>query len=81
MLQRLNVAQTAYGSINRPADLATHPQLRTRTMTVGEHTVDMPAPPWIVGFERASFMPAPRLDQHGAAIRREFAAAAGTHAE
>jgi crotonobetainyl-CoA:carnitine CoA-transferase CaiB-like acyl-CoA transferase len=74
MIDRLTRAQTAYGSVNSLADLIAHPQLRTRRMPVGLHGVEVPATPWIGEWDRASFPPAPRIDEHGAAIRREFAA-------
>jgi crotonobetainyl-CoA:carnitine CoA-transferase CaiB-like acyl-CoA transferase len=72
MIDRLTAAQTAYGSVNSLADLIEHPQLRTRRMPVGERSVDIPAPPWINDWDSDSFAPVPAIDQHGAAIRREF---------
>jgi itaconate CoA-transferase len=55
-------------------DLIAHPQLRTRRMAVGGREVELPASPWQVEWERPAFDPAPRIDQHGAAIRQEFGA-------
>jgi itaconate CoA-transferase len=71
-IDRLTAAQTAYGNVNSVHDLIEHPQLRTRRMPVGSRMVDMPAAPWRVEWERATFAPAPRLDEHGAALRDEF---------
>lgn len=70
---RLTTAQTAYGQISSVQDLIEHPQLRTRRMLVGGKTVDMPALPWRTPWDAAQFPPAPRLDEHGARLRAEFA--------
>jgi itaconate CoA-transferase len=75
MIDCLTDAQTAYGSVNSLADLIEHPQLRTRRMPVGARSVEVPATPWISEWDREAFAPAPRIDEHGAAIRREFGAA------
>ena len=75
MIDRLTDAQTAYGSVNSLADLIEHPQLRTRRMPVGQRSVEVPATPWINDWDRESFAAAPRIDEHGAAIRHEFAEA------
>jgi itaconate CoA-transferase len=72
---RLDRARTAFGRIQSVDDLVAHPQLRTRPMPVGGHTVAMPAPPWEVEWEADAFAPAPALDAHGAAIRAEVASA------
>ena len=72
-IDRLTTAGTAYGSVNSVHDLIEHPQLRTQRMPVGNRSVDLPASPWRVEWERETFAPAPRLDEHGAAIRAEFA--------
>ncbi len=76
MIDRLTDAQTAYGNVNSLADLIEHPQLRTRRMPVGQRSVEVPATPWIHDWDRETFAPAPQIDEHGAAIRREFGAAA-----
>lgn len=71
---RLTDAQTAFGAINSVYDLITHPQLRTRPMPVRGRVADVPAQPFSTEWDGASFSPAPALDQHGAALRREFPA-------
>ena len=73
MIERLMQAQTAFGNVNSVHDLIEHPQLRTRPMPVHGRTVDVPASPWGVEWEAASFAEAPALDAHGSAIRAEFA--------
>lgn len=72
VIDRLTEAQTAFGSVNSVYDLIQHPQLRTRRMTVAGLPVDVPAPPWSHEWDLDTFPAAPALDQHGAALRREF---------
>jgi len=74
VIDRLTAAQTAYGNVNSVDDLIEHPQLRTRVMPVGPHLARLPALPWQVEWEDADYPPAPRIDEHGAALRAEFAA-------
>lgn len=74
IVERLGQAQTAFGNLNAVADLIGHPQLRTQRMNVNGHSVDLPASPWRVAWAGEAFAGAPALDQHGAAIRAEFAA-------
>ena len=74
VIDRLTAAQTAYGSVNSVHDLIEHPQLRTRRMPVGSRVLEVPALPWITEWDTAQYRPAPRLDEHGEALREEFAA-------
>ncbi len=74
VIDRLTVAQTAYGKVNSVHDLIEHPQLRTRTMPVGPGVARLPALPWQVEWEDVDYPPVPRIDEHGAALRAEFAA-------
>lgn len=71
-IDRLTTAQTAYGNLNSVHDLTEHPQLRTCSMPVGEHSVDVPASPWRTAWDAGRFAPAPRIDEHGPLIRDEF---------
>jgi crotonobetainyl-CoA:carnitine CoA-transferase CaiB-like acyl-CoA transferase len=73
LIDRLTASQTAYGNVNGVHDLIAHPQLRTRRMPIGEKSVEVPALPWITQWDAAQFPPAPSIDQHGAALREEFA--------
>ena len=77
VVERLFSAQTAYASVNAVEDLVQHPQLRTRRMRVGAHEVQIPATPWGQEWDGASYPPAPALDEHGAALRAEFASPPG----
>jgi len=82
VIDRLTAAQTAYGSVNSVHDLIEHPQLRTCGMAVGSRSLQVPALPWVTDWDAAQYRCVPRLDEHGAALREEFAevnAAAAGH--
>jgi itaconate CoA-transferase len=66
---RLRSAAIAAAAVNEVSDFAAHPQLRTQSLRIGDTEVAVPAHPW------RSDMPqeVPAIDQHGAAIRAEFA--------
>lgn len=70
---KLKEARIAFGMINDVAGLSRHPHLRRISAEHSQGRVDLPAPP-----ARHSNAPTggriPDLDQHGAAIRTEFAA-------
>jgi len=70
---RLEKAGIAYGNLNRVADFATHPQLRLADTPTASGPVAVPLPPGQHQVDGA-LRPVPALDQHGAALRREFAA-------
>ena len=76
MIDRLTDAQTAYGSVNSLNDLIEHPQLRTRRTPVGPRSMAVPANPWASEWDGESYRAAPAVDEHGAAMRAEFGAAA-----
>jgi crotonobetainyl-CoA:carnitine CoA-transferase CaiB-like acyl-CoA transferase len=65
----LAAAGIAYGRLNSVADLAGHPQLHRVTVEAGGEAIALPAP----ASGHAAAAPVPDLDQHGAALRREFA--------
>ena len=73
VIDRLTSAQTAYGSVNGVNDLIAHPQLRTRRMPVGNRVLEVPALPWCTEWEASEYRPVPRVNEHGPAIRAEFA--------
>ena len=58
--------------LGSPELRARHPQLRTRPMPVGPSVASVPAAPWQVEWDPDTFAPAPRIDEHGAALRTEF---------
>jgi len=74
MIARLRRADIAYGAVNSVADLAAHPQLRRAAVDIPGARIDLIAPPARVAGAVRALGPVPALDQHGRAIREEFAA-------
>ncbi|MBN9496045.1 MAG: CoA transferase [Alphaproteobacteria bacterium] len=74
MVALLNAARTAYGVANTVAEFSKHPQLRRVSVVTETGDVNLPAPPAIVNGERAPALGAvPKIGEHSAAIRAEFA--------
>lgn len=73
-VDRLKRAGIAFGSLNSVADLSTHRQLRRIDTDTPTGPVSGVAPPVIRHGERFVPRPVPAIDQHGAGLRREFAA-------
>jgi crotonobetainyl-CoA:carnitine CoA-transferase CaiB-like acyl-CoA transferase len=73
MIARLRRADIAYGAVNSVADLAAHPQLRRIEVETASGPVELIAPPARHRGEERDYGPVPGLDQHGAALREEFA--------
>jgi crotonobetainyl-CoA:carnitine CoA-transferase CaiB-like acyl-CoA transferase len=73
LIERLHRGGIAYGAVNTVADLAHHPQLRRLTAKSPSGAVELVAPPARFAGETPDARPIPALDQHGAAIRAEFA--------
>jgi crotonobetainyl-CoA:carnitine CoA-transferase CaiB-like acyl-CoA transferase len=69
--RRLAAADIAFGNLNTVEDFSRHPQLRRLTVPTSEGGIAVPAPP---ARADATVGAVPRIDEHGAAIRREFAA-------
>lgn len=74
LTQRLFAAAIAYGAVNTPADLSAHPQLRRVTVATPTGPVELVAPPVEIRGSGFDLGPVPAVDQHGAALREEFAA-------
>ena len=72
---RLQAAQIAFGRVNTVAQFSQHPQLRRATVATPKGEIALPAPPAQFVDEPRNLRPVPALDEHGEAIRREFAAA------
>ena len=70
---RLRAARIAYGAVNSVADLVAHPQLRRIELEAPGGRLELIAPPARGGEAARDFGPVPALDEHGAALRREFA--------
>jgi len=71
---RLAKAQIAYGAIRSIAEFSRHPQLRRIAIESEAGTLNLVAPPAQVAGEAPPDGRIPALDQHGAALRKEFAA-------
>jgi crotonobetainyl-CoA:carnitine CoA-transferase CaiB-like acyl-CoA transferase len=74
LTRRLFAAAIAYGAVNTPADLSAHPQLHRVTVETPSGPVNLVAPPVEIRGSDFDLGAVPALDQHGAALRREFAA-------
>lgn len=73
LTERLFSAAIAYGAVNTPADLSTHPQLRRVTVATPSGPVNLVAPPVERRGSDCDLGAVPALDQHGEALRKEFA--------
>ncbi|MBT4771095.1 MAG: CoA transferase [Rhodospirillaceae bacterium] len=73
IVARLLDAKIAYGAVNSVADFAAHPQLQKVEVETPEGTVVMIAPPARIDDTDPQLGPVPALDEHGTAIRVEFA--------
>lgn len=72
-VERLKRARIAFGSLNSVADLSVHQQLRRIETGTPTGPVSGVAPPVIRHGETFQPRPVPAIDQHGAALRQEFA--------
>lgn len=72
--ERLKRGNVAYGALNSVAEFSAHPQLRRVEIQSPGGPVRMPAPParWM-GETTYKLGPSPAVDEHGEALRREFA--------
>jgi len=74
VVERLKSAKIAFGALNSVADLSRHQQLRRMEVDTPTGPVAGVAPPVIWRGEEFHPRPVPALNQHGDALRREFAA-------
>lgn len=73
---RLAAANIAFGAVNSVKDLGRHPALRRRDVTTEDNeTIAIPAAPirWLDAEHSSPPSAAPAINQHGAALRAEFA--------
>jgi crotonobetainyl-CoA:carnitine CoA-transferase CaiB-like acyl-CoA transferase len=69
----LDGARIAYGRLSDMQDVVAHPQNRFVTVRTSEGALDVLGPgACVIGADLQDFGPVPGLDEHGAAIRREF---------
>jgi len=73
LTELLRGARIAYGAVNSVADLARHSQLRRAPLETPAGAIEMVATPLQFAGEVQEFAPVPGLDEHGAALRAEFA--------
>ena len=73
VIERLSKGQIAYGRVNEVADLSRHEQLRRVTAPSPTGPIALPASPLRWSCEQPSTGAMPSLDEHGAALRAEFA--------
>jgi crotonobetainyl-CoA:carnitine CoA-transferase CaiB-like acyl-CoA transferase len=77
VIQRLQKAQVAFGSLNSVADLGDHPQLRRMEVNTPSGPVQLVCPPALFVGEATGepglFGQVPAVGEHSDAIRREFA--------
>jgi len=75
ILTLLGEANIAYGQLRHVTDVVKHPALRTWPMTAEGQDLQMIAPPVRAPWDEHRFRAAPKLGEHTASIRMEFAAA------
>lgn len=73
VVARLSDGNIAYGRVNEVADLSRHEQLRRVTAASPTGPIDLPAPPVRWSDEAAMVGAIPAVDEHGGALRTEFA--------
>ena len=71
--RRLEQGAIGFGRLNDVAGLSAHPQLRRLTVDTPTGPFDLPAPPAIIDGAAPAPGPVPGIDEHGRAIRAEFA--------
>jgi crotonobetainyl-CoA:carnitine CoA-transferase CaiB-like acyl-CoA transferase len=74
VVEKLRKADIAFGALNSVADLARHPQLRRAAQPTERGVLSLVDSPIRSGDEPRAYAPVPKLDEHGAALRKEFAA-------
>ena len=73
LIEKLTAADIAFGRVNTPAELSTHPHLRRITIGTPTGPVSYPAPAAQRSGEPRKYGPVPSVGQHSAKIRAEFA--------
>ena len=73
LMERLRDAQIAYGEVNGVEELGRHPALRRQQIATRHGPISVAAAAVRDLDAPAAPGPVPALDEHGAAIREEFA--------
>jgi itaconate CoA-transferase len=72
--QRLAIGRIAFGTVNDVAGLSAHPQLRRVTVETPSGNISLPGHPVLwQGDASQPVSPVPQIDEHGSALRKEFA--------
>lgn len=74
LIEKLTAADIAFGRVNTPAELATHPHLRRITIGSPTGPIEYPAPAARWAGAPRSYGPVPSVGQHSEKIRAEFGA-------
>ncbi len=72
MIELLQQAKIAFGRLSDLDDFVAHPQNNWVTVEAGEEEIEILSPAAIIDGARPRFGAVPELDQHGAALRKEF---------
>jgi formyl-CoA transferase len=73
LIDKLTAADIAFGRVNTPAELSTHPHLRRITVGTPTGPVSYPAPAARRAGEQRQYGAVPAVGQHSEKIRAEFA--------
>jgi formyl-CoA transferase len=73
LIEKLTAADIAFGRVNTPAELSTHPHLRRITIGTPTGPVSYPAPAARRSGEPRKYGPVPSVGQHSEKIKAEFA--------
>lgn len=73
MVAKMQAAKIAYGRLSNLDDFVAHPQNNWVTVEAADQEIDILTPAAIFDGHKPAFGAVPQLDQHGAAIRQEFA--------
>jgi formyl-CoA transferase len=73
LIEKLTAADIAFGRVNTPAELSSHPHLRRITIGTPTGPVSYPAPAAQRAGEARKYGPVPSVGQHSAKIKAEFA--------
>lgn len=72
MIEILQAAKIAFGRLSDLDDFVAHPQNNWVTVEAGDEEIEILSPAAILDGTKPRFGAVPNLDQHGAALRKEF---------
>jgi formyl-CoA transferase len=74
LVEKLAAADIAFGRVNGPAELVTHPHLRRIDVGSPNGPLSFPAPAAVWAGEQRQYGPIPAVGEHSEKIRTEFQA-------